>query len=177
MKKLLLLLIITPALLFSCDKIEEANTITFDETLSLDIPVVVTAPTAIAVKSTEEEFSFGATQTASLSDINEISDYLGHLKSIDINSAEVVFTNLGTDEKINKIDLVVSGISQAIVTIENITATDNKRTIDKTKLVPAGTILNSTKSITIRVEGSTNMAPMDFIVNMDFDCHIEAKAI
>lgn len=176
MKKLLLLLLIAPAVFFSCDKIEEANTITFDETISLDIPVTVAAPAAIVVKSTAEH-TFTATETASLSDIPEISDYLSKIKSIEATNLDIVFGNLASDEEIKKIDIFVSGVSQAIVTLENITSSNNTYTIEKAKLVAAGTLLNSTKSVSITVSGTTSKAPMDFTVNMDFDVHVEAKAL
>lgn len=177
MKKLLLLLLIAPALFFSCDKIEEANTITFDETISLNIPVTVDAPTAIVVKSTAEH-TFTATETASIGDISdELSKYLSKIKSIEATNLEIVFGNLAADEEIKKIDIFVSGVNQAIVTLENITSSNNTHMVEKAKLIAVGTLLNSTKSVSITVSGTTSKAPMDFTVDMDFDCHIEAKAL
>ncbi len=58
MKNTLLLLLIIPALLFSCDKVDELNTIEFDTTLSMDIPVAVVEPTAQIAKSGQAEFTF-----------------------------------------------------------------------------------------------------------------------
>lgn len=176
MKKLLFLLLLAPALFFSCDKIEEANTITFDETLSLDIPVTVTETSAIALKSTAEH-TFSVTKTASLSDITEIKDYLSKIKEIEVTNLDVVFSGLSSDEKIIKIDFFVSGVNVAVATIENISSSNNTFTVPKAQLVAAGTLLSSTKAVSITVSGTTSKAPMDFTVNMDFDCHIEAKAL
>lgn len=178
MKNTILFLLIIPAFLFSCDKIDEINTIEFDTTLSMDVPVVVVDPSAQLQKSAQEEFAFAVTQTTRLSDISEISDYLNKLKSIDINDLELVISNLGEGEEINSIEVSVTGAG-TLVTLTNISATNNVQNpdIDNAVLVQAATILNSTKEVELTVSGTTNTAPMDFIVNMDFDCHIEAEAI
>ncbi|WP_319272956.1 hypothetical protein [uncultured Draconibacterium sp.] len=178
MKNTLLLLLIIPALLFSCDKVDELNTIEFDTTLSMDIPVAVVEPTAQIAKSGQAEFTFSQTQTTRLSDIDEISDYLNKLKSIAINDMEIAFSNLGEGEEIISIEISVTGAG-TIVTLNNISATNNVQNpdIDNAVLMQAATILNATKEIELTVSGTTNTAPMGFIVNMDFDCHIEAEAI
>lgn len=178
MKRISLLLFIIPALMFSCDKVEDANTIDFDATLSLDIPVAVAEPVAMLEKSTQADFEFEESATTSLADIDDISDYLSKIKSIDIEELEIVFTNLGSSEEINEIDISVVGVG-VLATITGITSSNNihKPTIDQAKLTQAAVILNNTKAITVTVSGATNDAPMDFTVNMDFDCHIEAKAL
>lgn len=178
MKRISLLLFFIPALLFSCDKVEEANTVEFDTTLSLDIPVAVIEPVAKVEKSAEADFQFDQSATTSLSDISEISAYLSKLKSIDINDIEIVFTGLGSGEEIKSIDISVTGVG-VLATITNVTSanTTHSPSVDNAKLKQAATILNSTKALTVTVSGTTSTAPMDFTVNMDFDCHIEAKAL
>ena len=178
MKRISLLLFIIPAFLFSCDEVEEANTIEFDTTLSLDIPVAVVAPTAMLEKSTQEDFMFEQSATSSLSEMENIQDYLSKVKTIEINDIEIVINNLGAGEEIKKIDISVEGIG-VLATIMNVSATNNVHSpsVDNAKLTQAATILNSTKAITVMVSGTTNSAPMDFTVNMDFDCHIEANAL
>lgn len=178
MKNTFLLLLIIPALLFSCDKIDEINTIDFDTTLSTAIPVAVVETSAMSAKSAETEYSFSQSQTTKLSDINEISDYLNKLKSIDINDLEIVFSNLGEGEVISTIDISVTGAGM-LVSLTNISLTNNTQNpdVNSAVLLQAASILSSTKEIEITVSGTTNTAPMAFVVNMNFDCHIEAEAI
>lgn len=178
MKNTFLLLLIIPALLFSCDKIEEINTVEFDTTLSMDIPVAVVEPTAQIAKSAEAEFTFSQTHTTRLSEIDEISDYLNKLKSIAINDMEIAVSNLGEGEVINSMEISVTGAG-TLVTVTNISATSGVQNpdIDNAALTQAATILNATKEVEVTVSGSTNAAPMSFIVNTDFECHIEAEAI
>ncbi|MDX8340802.1 hypothetical protein SLH46_16515 [Draconibacterium sp. IB214405] len=178
MKNTFLLLLIFSALLFSCDKIDEANTFEFDTTVSMDIPVAVIETSAQAQKSALADYAFSVTQTNSLSEIEEIADYLDKLKSIDINDLEIVISNLGEGELVKSIEISVDGVGVLVtltdISMENTTFTPE---IDDSKLIQAASILSSTKAITITVAGVTNTAPMDFMVNMDFDCHIEAKAL
>ncbi|QIA07315.1 hypothetical protein [Draconibacterium halophilum] len=178
MKNTFLLLLIIPALLFSCDKVDEIKTIEFDTTLSVAIPVTVVEPTAQLSKSAEAEFSFSQSQTIRLSDIDEISNYLDKLKAIEINGMEIAFSNLGEGEEINSIDISVTGAG-TLVTLTNISANNTVQNpdVDNAVLMQAATILNATKEVELTVSGTTNTAPMNFIVNMDFDCHIEAEAI
>lgn len=177
MKKLLLLLLIAPMLFFSCDKIDELNTVTFDETLSLDIPVSVAAQSAIVVKSTAEH-TFSETETASLSDIPEIKDYLSKIEEIEVNSVNLIFGGLSSDEEIIKVDFFTSlSGTTPIATLENITSSNNTFSIPKANLVAVGTLLSNTKAVSITVSGTTSKSPMDFTVQMDIDTHIIAKAL
>ena len=178
MKNTILLLLILPALFFSCEKIDEANTIEFDTTLSMDVPVAVASPTAQLVKSAKAEYSFSQTQVTRLSEIDQISEYLNKLKSIDINDLEIVFDNLDEGEVIHSINISITGAG-SMVTLTNISIATNTQNpeIDSAVLLQAASILNATKEIEVTVSGTTNTAPMDFMVKMDFDCHIEAEVI
>lgn len=178
MKNTLFLFLIIPALFFSCDKINEVNTIEFDTTLSMRIPVDVFAPSAQLAKSATAEYSFSKTQTTKLSEIDEISDYLNKLKTIDINDLELVFNNLEEGQEIHSINISITDAG-SLVTLTNISNAMNVQNpeIDDEVLLQAASILSNTKEIEVTVSGTTNTAPMDFVVNMDFDCHIEAEAI
>jgi len=178
MKRISLLLFLVPALLFSCSLFEEANTIDLYPTLSVDIPVAVAEPVAMLEKSIEADFQFAQSATASLSEISEISEYLNKVKSIDINNLKIVFNSLGVGEEIKSIDVSVTGVG-VLASLANVSSANKTHTptIDSAKLMQVATILNSTKAITVTVSGITNIAPMDFTVNMDFDCHIEAEAL
>ncbi|WP_347840069.1 hypothetical protein [uncultured Draconibacterium sp.] len=178
MKNIYFVFLVFALSLFSCDKIEDANTIEFDTTLSMNIPVAVVETTASLQKSATADFAFSETQTTKLSDISEIADYLNKLKSIDINELELVIGNLGEGELVKTLDVSVDNVG-ILVSLTDISRENNtfKPSVDNAKLIQAASILNSTKEITITVSGTTNAAPVDFVVNMDFDCHIEAKAI
>lgn len=178
MKKFTLLLLILPVFLFSCDKIDDANTVEVDTTLAMNIPVTVDAVAAIVEKSTEADFPFSASKTYSLSENEDINDYLSKLKSIDITTFAILFSELQVGEEIKTVDISVTGAG-VLASFVNVTILDNSPTptINAANLVAAATILNSTKSITVVVSGTTNTGPMDFTVNIDLDVHVEAKAI
>ena len=61
--------------ILSCDKIDDANTVDFDTSISMEIPISVIDPTAIALKSIAD-YSFSESNTASLLQNYEIADYL-----------------------------------------------------------------------------------------------------
>jgi len=178
MKRITLLLFLVPALLFSCSLFEDANTIDLYPTLSVDIPVAVSNMGAMLEKSTQADFQFSQSATASLAEVSEVSDYLNKIKSIDINNLKIIFTNLGPNEEIKSIDISVTGVG-ILATITNVSSANHTHTptVDSAKLMQAANILNSTKAITVTVSGATNAAPMNFTVNMHFDCHIEAEAL
>jgi hypothetical protein len=178
MKRFTLSLFVLSLFLFSCDKIEQANTIDFDTSLSIDIPVAVVAPTAMIQKSTEAEYEFVQSKTARLSDISEINDYLDKIKSIDLNNIVVNFSKLQAGQEINSIEISVIGVGvlASFQSVTQINATHTP-TIDQAKLAQVATILNSTKELTVKVEGTTNEAPMDFTVGLDFDLHVEAQVL
>ncbi len=178
MKRFTLLLFTIPSLFFSCDKIDDANTVEFDRTLSVEIPVDIAPPAAIAGKSAAADFNFSQSQTISLGEIEDITEYLNKIKTIEINNLEISFDGFEEGEEITTIDISVTGVG-LLATLNNITSVNNSYSpeIDSAKLTQVATIFSSTKAITISVSGSTNTAPMDFDVNMDFDCHIEAEAL
>lgn len=178
MKKFSLLLFILPLLLFSCDKVKEATTKDINTTMSMGIPVVVMAPTAIVEKSATEDITFSQSQTASLGDINEIKNYIENVESVGINDVEVVFTNLEVGDEIKTINVSVEGIG-IIATINNVTSTNNKHTpsIDEAKLIALEAKLATGEDLIITVAGTVNKTPMNFIVNLGFDLHIEASIL
>uniref|UniRef100_UPI0032175DAA hypothetical protein n=1 Tax=uncultured Draconibacterium sp. TaxID=1573823 RepID=UPI0032175DAA len=178
MKRIPFLLFILVFIIFSCDKIEDANTIDFDTSISIDIPVAVLNPAALTTKSATADYSFSASQTMKLSEIGEIGDYLNKLKSIDIENPEVTFSNLAEGEEIKTIEISVTGVG-VLATFSNITNANATHTpsIDNALLTQVATILYATKEVTVTVAGTTNTAPMDFTINMDFDVHIEAEVL
>jgi hypothetical protein len=175
MKRFNLLLFIIPVFLFSCDKEKDASTLGFDTTMSMDIPVVVMAPTAIVEKSAAEDIDFSQSQTVSLSDIAEIKNYIEDIESVGIDKVEVVFTNLQEGDEIKTINLSVEGVG-TIATISNVTNnTTYTPDIAADKLGELEALLEKGGDITITVSGSVNKVPMNFTVNLGFDLHIEAS--
>lgn len=178
MKKFTILLFVFSALLFSCDKIEEANTVDFNTSMSVDIPVLVTQPAAVATKSAGEDYNFSASGTYSLSENDDVSEYLNKIKSISITGLNIMFKGIAEGEEIISIDVEVEGVG-VLFSLSNVTSTSSIQspTVDNEKLTAAANKLSSTKSITIKVSGTTNTAPMDFTVEVDFDLYVEAKVI
>lgn len=179
MKKILYLLFIIPAFLFSCDKIDEANTIEIDTTMSMNIPVVVADPAAILEKSTPDDFPFSASKTYYLSENEDISDYLNKIEKISLTKVAYLFSELGETEVINTLDISVPDVG-ILATFENISSTNPSATptaIFYPIIEQAGNKLNASKQLTITVSGTTNTAPMNFTVGLDFDVHVEAEVI
>lgn len=178
MKKFTLLLFIIPALLFSCDKIEEANTIEIDTTLSMDIPVSVESPTAMVLKSAAVNHTFSESKTYSLGDNDDISDYLSKIQDININDFVIVFSGLGEGEVLNTVEISVTGAG-VLASFQNVTNTNPSPTptLNAANIAAAASLLNNTKQIVVVVSGNANTAPMDFTVNMDFDVTVEAKVL
>lgn len=178
MKKFTVLLFFFLAILFSCDKIDDANTVDFDTSMSVNIPVLVTQPAGIATKSTEESYPFSASGTYSLSSNADISTYLEKIETISITSLRIMFSGISNDEVIERIDVEVEGVG-ILFTLNDVSASSLNQSpdVDNVKLTEAAHKLRSSKAITIKVSGSTNTAPMDFSVKVDFDLYVEAKVI
>lgn len=176
MKRIYFLFLIIPAFIFSCDKIEDATTKDFNATLSMDIPVTVVAPAAINLKSTVADHSFSQSGTASLKDIDEVSDYLKYLESIDINNLKVVFSGLQAGQEVKTISISVTSVG-VIATITNISSSNASHTpaINAAKLVEVASKLKSSKEIDVTVSGITNEAPMAFNVNIDWSLKVTAS--
>lgn len=177
MKQLYILLLIIPTLILSCDKIDDANTIDIDTTISMEVPVAVLETNAIALKSVTD-YSFSESGTASLMDNTEIMDCLEKIESIEVNKLKVIFYGLESGMVIETISFSVSGIGE-IASISNVTNTNASHTlsIDNSKLTKIASILESNWAVTATVSGTTNTAPMWFSINMEYDLHVEAKAL
>lgn len=179
MKKITLLLFIFSAFLFSCDELEEANTVPFNTSLSIDIPVVVVEPASMATKSaTETTYTFSGSGSYSLSSNTDISEYLNKIKSISITRLDLMFSGLGDEEVIKNIDVEVEGVG-VLFSLTDVSASSANQSpaVDNVKLTAAADKLRTSKSITIKVSGTTNKAPMNFTVGVDFDLYVEATVI
>lgn len=165
--------------LLSCEKVKEATTIDFETTMSVEIPVEVVDPGISAiVKSAQVSYSFSQSLTESLEDNDNINNYLDHLKSIAINDVDIAFSGLQADQIIENIDISVEGVG-VIASIENVSPTNllHQPEINSSVLIQIANILNNEKEITIVVSGTTNEAPMNFLVDTSFDLHIEASPL
>ena len=164
--------------LFSCEKIKDASTVDFDTTMSLNIPVNVSVPTASLEKSAKTSYSFSESLTESLEDNADINEYLDMLKSIDITKLEIIFSGLQDSQTIESITISVDGVGTVVaitnVTVSNLTQTPD---ISSTLLNQIAAKLYSDKQITITVSGTTNEAPMSFNVKTNLDLHIEASPL
>lgn len=166
-----LLLFIFVVFLFSCDKIKDANTIDFDTSVTMEVPI------SVLEKSTAD-FTFSETGYASLYDEPDIYDHLDKIKSIDVENLHVVFYGLDAMTEISTITLSVQGVGE-VVTLTNVTSTNavHNPNISSSVLKKIADQLESTYQITATLSGSSTTAPVWFTVNMEYDVHIEAEAI
>jgi len=177
MKQICFLLLFLSAFFFSCEKIKDATTVDFDTNVELEVPVSIQQNNAKALKSAAS-YPFSESGTASLRDNPEIKDYLNLIKSIEIKSVVIKFSNLQPSEIIETISVSATGVG-TLATIKNVTSANSTHTpaIDNAKLNQLAGQLKSSKSVTLTVSGSTNSAPMTFYINTDFKIHVEASPL
>ena len=163
--------------ILSCDKIDDANTIDFDTSISMEVPFSVNEPTALTLKSIAD-YSFSESATASLTENYEIVDYLDNIKSIEVTDLEVIFYGLEPGTEIITVSLSIQGVG-TIATITNVTSSNaiHSPSVDNSKLLQIASQLNNNWMITATVSGSTDTAPMWFSINMEYDLHVEAEAL
>lgn len=172
---IMLFLVVLP----SCKKIKEATSIDFETTMSAEIPVEVQdSTTSETTKSTLSGYSFSQSLTKSMEDNDKVNSYLDHLKSIAINDVDITFRDLQADQVIESIDISIEGVG-LIAHIENVTPDNlfHQPEINRSLLIKTANILNNEKQITLSVLGTTNEAPMSFVVDTSFDLHIEASPL
>lgn len=171
------LLLFLLVFILSCDKIDDANTVDFDTSISMEIPISVIDPNAMALKSIAD-YSFSQSSTASLVQNYEIADYLDKIKSIEVENLEIIFYGLEPGTEIKTISLSVQGVG-VIATITNITSSNTVHSpaVDNSKLKQIASQLTNNWMITATVSGTTNFAPMWFTINMEYDIHVEAEAL
>ncbi|WP_346857125.1 hypothetical protein [uncultured Draconibacterium sp.] len=177
MKRFMSLLLLVPLLLFSCDKIEDANTIDFDTNMDMYIDVGVEGNTAVLVKSAAD-YTFSESGYASLYDNSDLWDYLDHIKSIEVDNLEIMFYGLESGAQINSITLSVSGVGD-IVTLQNITSANSTQhpTISSSVLTQLANHLINNLEITATVSGTTDTGPMWFGINISYDLLVKVKAV
>ncbi len=177
MKKIYFLFVVIPVLMFSCSLIEDANTIDFSTSVTVEVPISVLEPIAANVKSVAS-YSFSETAVLSLSSEPDLVDYLNKIKSIEIEDLDITFYGLASEQEIESITLSVTGVGD-IATISNVTSSNPVQSpvVDDSKLEQVAAKLKSNKSITLTLYGTTNSAPMSFSVEMVYDLYVEAEAL
>jgi len=177
MKKLIFLFMLTPVFFASCDKIKDATTEDFYTTLRMEIPVEVVDTTTLE-KSLKAGYSFSVSQTKSLEDNEKIQDYLDLLKLIEVTDVDIDFSGLVNEQVIENVELSIENVG-TIATIENVSASNltHHPEINSSVLINIANILYHEKQLTMTVSGTTNAAPMNFLVDTSFDLHIEASPL
>jgi hypothetical protein len=177
MKKLIILFILTPFFFASCDKIKDATTEDFYTTLRMEIPVEV-VDTTTTEKSTNASYSFSVSQTESLESNEKIQDYLDLLKLIEVTDVDIDFSGLVNEQVIETIELSIENVG-TIATIENVSASNptHHPEINSSVLINIANLLYHEKKLKMTVSGTTNAAPMNFVVDTSFDLHIEASPL
>jgi hypothetical protein len=106
---LLLMLIAFVAFAVSCDKIKDATAVDIETDLSFEIPVASSAQ-AMVTKSgnlTAAAYPFGGNATFSLSDNEDIADYINKIDDIVLSGVgKIQILNVPTDGKISKCKLM-----------------------------------------------------------------------
>lgn len=176
MKKLLFLFII-PALLLSCDKLDDANTIDFDTSIAMNMQVAVADANSLQLKSVAD-YPFSESAYASLYDDPDLYDYLDKIKSIDVENVVVTFYGIEPGMEIASITLSVEGVGE-LSTLNNITSSNTTHTpsISSSVLTKVANKLVDEWEIIATVAGTTTTAPMWFNVYVTYDLHVEAEAL
>jgi len=173
MKRIYFSLFIISVFLFSC---KDDDTIEIRTSLPITVSVNVTEPTD--QEAGQSEYSFETSQTYSLSNNDDVKEYLDNLKHISTKGYSGEITGLEDGEMINHIQISVADGSKLIVR-ENITNVDPGTQLPNNTGAYGiiGEELQSEKQITVTVTGTTNKAPMDFDVIVTLQIEVVAEEI
>lgn len=162
---------------WSCNLLEEANTIKLSSKLVMNVPVEVNASENLNLKSLAS-FTFSETGHASLADDEDLVKYLNKIKSIDIKNVRVYFTGIQEEQVIETVVLTVTGVGE-FASLSNVTSNNTSYSLEISadKLNQVADYLKNNHEITVILSGTTNSAPMSFTIKTEYDLSIEAKAL
>ena len=114
-------------LLNSCDKIKELITVSISTTIEGNIPIQGNGGTALSPDLGVTKASFvlyDIKQDISIADNPDLKPYLKKIQEIEIESVQVVFNGLQTDQTIDLITIDVLG-DGTLVSLNNVTMSNN----------------------------------------------------
>ena len=163
--------------LMGCDKLRELATITINTRLETEFPIVVNEsginlPGALNANNAPIQFS--VTEVLKIEENFDLEPYIKKIKGIDLEKLEVTVLGLTQGQAINSVSLDILGIGN-IVTLTNITMTNNKYTPD----IPdelfdrVASKLLSDKQITATVSGNTS-SPISITLEVAIDAKVLA---
>ena len=165
MRKFLLFLSITALMLFSCNAIKEAITVPINTTLSVDVPLSVTATKSASLNYKAGTVNyFTANKVLQVADNVDMNAYVNKIKSVDLTKVSISITPLTDPDEVLTLDVSVSGVTGPVFSKTNITATaNNPFTVPITPAIQAQLDLVAAKLIadrqlTITLSGTTNVA-------------------
>ena len=172
--KTLFKFILATIIFTGCDKIKELMTFTIKTQFETEFPVVVTE---FGVKSSGAEgvdapIQFTVTETIKIEDNFDLEPYINKIKTINLDTLVVTVTGLAPGEIINTVSLEVEGIGN-IITLSNITSTNNKFTPDipKSKFDSVASKLLNEKQVTATVTGNTS-GPLSVTLGVSIDARV-----
>lgn len=163
--------------LSGCDKLKELATFTITTRLETEIPIVVnefgvSLPGGLNANNAPVQFS--VTEVLKIEENFDLVPYIKKIKDIDLEKVEVTVVGLTQGQSINSVSLDILGIGN-IVTITNITMTNNKYTPDiPNELLDrvASKLLNE-KQATVTVSGNTS-SPISITLQVAMDAKVLA---
>lgn len=176
MKAKIVFIVLIATFLVSCDAIKDLFSTDIETTLEMSVPVSVTA-NPIALKSADgilTSYPFSKTGTLALDENDDAAEYIDRIKEVNINSIDAAVLGLTSGQVIETLTLSVTGIG-TILTLSNITSTSViTPNVSQAILDQIGAKLKSDLAITATVAGTSNYAPMNFSLNLEFDTVIKA---
>lgn len=162
MKQICILLFIIPLFFFSCNDDD-------DEIIKTELPCTfslsVDESSVVNPEAAQLEYSFSATETYSLSENEDLKDYLDRINNISALNFEFGIAGLEDGENINKVEITAKG-SDALLTIGSPTISETGESWPVGGYIGYGEDVFSDNQITLTVNGTTNSAPMDFDLNI-----------
>lgn len=160
-----------------CDKLRELATITITTRLETEIPIVVTEfgvnlPGGVNANNAPVQFS--VSEILKIEENFDLEPYIKKIKDIDLEKLELTVLGLTQGQSINSVSLDILGIGN-IITITNITMTNNKYTPD----IPdelfdrVASKLLSDKQVTVTVSGNTS-SPISITLEVAIDAKVLA---
>lgn len=167
------------ALIISTTSCEDLLTVTLDAEFNSAINTESTGQQveALALKSTSSDYTFSGDNIVSLSDDEDIVDYIEKIKSINIVAIECEIFGIPAEEKIENLKIMIDGTS-FFPQYFNVTADNNTITVlvESEVLDEVETYFEENHMLKTMISGSTT-APMSLVVNIKYVTKIKADPL
>lgn len=162
----------------SCDKIKELLTVSISTTIEGNIPLHGNIPLNSKLDITKASaVNYDIKHDISIADNEDLKPYLKKIKEIDINSVQIKFNGLQTDQIIDFISIDVIGVG-TLISLTNVTMSNSSFSpnVSNELLKSVSDKLLNNNSITINLKGGANSA-INANVEIKMNAKVKAQAL